>query len=221
MRVLGVDGCKGGWVAVALEDGHFAESFFVPHLVELRTDDAAVIGVDIPLGDTTPGRRGAESAARRALKPRGSCVFTPPPLACADAPTYEEANKVARDLTGKGISKQAWNLLPKMVEASSVWGADSRVHEVHPECCFLAMQGTPVLDKKKSWNGMIARLGLLRAEGIDLTAGNHSIANAKHDDVIDAAAAAWTAHRIATQVAATFPSEPEHDPRGRTVAIWY
>jgi predicted RNase H-like nuclease len=221
LKVLGVDGCRGGWIAVALEDGCFVQSWFVPRFAELLNDDAQVIGVDIPLGDTTPGRRAAESAARKALGSRGVCVFTPPPLACAEASTYDEAKEIAHAITGKGISQQAWNLLSKMVEASESWIGEKRVYEVHPECCFLAMQGTPVLERKKSWNGTVARLRLLRDVGIDLTEGVHDVDGARHDDVIDAAAAAWSAHRIATDSAQTFPATPERDRNGRAVAIWY
>ncbi|MFD5736590.1 DUF429 domain-containing protein [Streptomyces sioyaensis] len=36
-----------------------------------------------------------------------------------------------------------------------------------------------------------------------------------------AAAAAWTAHRIAHGHAHSLPSPPEHDADGRPVAIWY
>lgn len=41
------------------------------------------------------------------------------------------------------------------------------------------------------------------------------------DDVLDAAAAAWTAHRIAHGRAHSLPDPPEHDADGRPVAIWH
>ncbi|MFI6764988.1 DUF429 domain-containing protein [Streptomyces sp. NPDC050355] len=41
------------------------------------------------------------------------------------------------------------------------------------------------------------------------------------DDVLDAAAAAWTAHRIACGRARSVPNPPERDAGGRPVAIWY
>ena len=41
------------------------------------------------------------------------------------------------------------------------------------------------------------------------------------DDVFDAAAAAWSAHRIATGTAQCLPTAPEHDAHGRPVAIRY
>jgi predicted RNase H-like nuclease len=40
------------------------------------------------------------------------------------------------------------------------------------------------------------------------------------DDVVDAAAVAWTARRIATGAARTLPEVPEPGDGGRAVAIW-
>jgi predicted RNase H-like nuclease len=221
VRVLGVDGCRDGWVAVTLEDGRFIESRFVPRLSALVSDPAETIGIDIPLGDTSPGRRAAESAARKLLGRRAACVFTPPPLACADAAGYEQAKEVARSLTGKAISRQAWNLLPKMVEATALWrDHHDRMREVHPECCFLAMAGEPLLESKTTWEGAARRLRLLRDHGIDLLTGGHTVDRARHDDVLDAAAVAWTAHRIASGSSFSLPDPPEVDGEGRPVAIW-
>jgi predicted RNase H-like nuclease len=222
MRVLGVDGAKGGWVVVALEDGRFVGSTFAESFSEVLADDAAVIGVDIPLGEVLPGRRRAEALARTWITPRHSSVFTPPPLAAGDAATYEIAKSIAHELTGKKITQQAWNLLPKMLEVTPHWQADSeRIREVHPECAFRAMCGGPLHTKKKDWSGLVQRLRALRDHGIDLVDPSHSVAGARPDDVVDAAAVAWSAHRVATGRAASLPDPPERDADGRAVAIWY
>ena len=130
MRVLGVDGCKAGWVAVALEGGRFAAARVVPVFEDLISDEASVIGVDIPLGETVLGDRQADARARELLGARHSTVFTPPPLESARASSYEAACTLARGLTGKAMSKQAWHLLPKMVDAAPHWrrapGASAR-----------------------------------------------------------------------------------------------
>ncbi|MFD8862917.1 DUF429 domain-containing protein, partial [Streptomyces sp. NPDC059590] len=41
------------------------------------------------------------------------------------------------------------------------------------------------------------------------------------DDVMDAAAAAWSAHRIALGTAVSLPDPPETTRDGLPVAIWY
>ena len=55
--VLGVDGCPGGWVGAQVADGRVR--WHTGSFTQLLTVDAAVVGVDIPIG--LP-----EGAARRA-----------------------------------------------------------------------------------------------------------------------------------------------------------
>ena len=73
---------------------------------------------------------------------------------------------------------------------------------------------------KKSWRGQRARLGLLRAEGVDLPDDLDAAGDVPTDDVLDAAAAAWSAHRIARGAAKSLPDPPQND-RGQSIAIWY
>jgi predicted RNase H-like nuclease len=40
------------------------------------------------------------------------------------------------------------------------------------------------------------------------------------DDVLDAAAAAWGAHRIATGQAVSYPDPPQQTAAGDKIAIW-
>jgi len=214
MRVLGVDGCKVGWAAVALEDGRFAGARVVPVFGDLLDDEASVIGVDIPLGETVLGDRQADARARKALGARHSTVFTPPPLESVHEPSYEAACTRARRLTGKAMSKQAWHLLPKMVDAAPHWQlAPQRIRETHPECSFGAMKGEPLLSRKKKAEGRRERIDLLACEGIFLQ-------GSPHEDLVDAAAVAWSAHRVACGIARSLPDPPELDAEGRPVAIW-
>jgi hypothetical protein len=69
---------------------------------------------------------------------------------------------------------------------------------------------------KRSWNGQQERLALLRATGIELPARLEA-GLAPADDVIDAAAAAWSAHRIARGEAQPLPAGHV----SRVGAIWY
>jgi predicted RNase H-like nuclease len=78
MQTLGVDAARGGWIAVALEDGRFADAALerrFPGILE-RFPHAAVVGVDIPIGLPEPGaRRRADVEARRVVGARRSSVF--------------------------------------------------------------------------------------------------------------------------------------------------
>jgi predicted RNase H-like nuclease len=222
MRVLGVDGCKGGWVAVALEDGVFAGSRFVDSIGDVASDPASVIGIDTPLGETTPGNRAADRSARAFLKPRSALVFPAPLLAALEAPTHSEGSAVSVAKCGKGVPKQAWGLRKYMLDARPHWSEDpTRLREVHPECSFKQMKGDTVTTKKIHWLGVRERLSLLGEQGIELLSDRHELPlDVPTPDVIDAAAAAWSAHRIALGAAVCMPDPPERDAEGRPVAIW-
>jgi predicted RNase H-like nuclease len=97
---------------------------------------------------------------------------------------------------------------------------DRRFREVHPEVSFRAMnESRPLGCRKKSAGGALLRADLLQKAGIDLT-GLKDAAHAPLDDVLDAAAAAWAAQRIATGAAQSLPDPPE-EIDGYPVAIWY
>ena len=92
--------------------------------------------------------------------------------------------------------------------------------EVHPEVSFRAMNGSrPLNYRKRLAAGALKRADLLRKEGIDL-AESADTASAPLDDVLDAAAAAWSADRIFRGIAASLPATPEQLD-GYPVAIWY
>ncbi len=223
MKVVGADGCRGGWVAVELHDGAFhAARFFEAFGALLEASaDARAIGVDIPIGLLARGGRAADREARRRLGAAASSLFTMPPRAALEAPSYAAAREVARRLDGPGISAQAYALRAKILEVDPFAAADARLHEVHPELGFLELAGRPLGAAKKSWNGLAERRRLLRRAGIRLPdALGEAGRRAGSDDVVDAAVAAWSAARIARGEARPLPDPPEASPEGRPVAIW-
>jgi predicted RNase H-like nuclease len=221
MRVLGVDGCKDGWVAVALDDGIVVDVRVVTTFEQLTDDPATIVGVDIPMGDIDGGRRHADRAAR-ALLPRNlkSTIFNSPPLEAMAASDYDDACRMSLSLTGKKLSKQSYALRGKILDVQPHWRAQpERLFEVHPELAFQAMGGAPLAHSKKTWDGHRARIALLAHAGIVLP--DSIDGPAATDDVLDAAAVAWSAQRIATGVAVCAPDPPERDVDGRAVAIWF
>ena len=180
-----------------------------------------MIGVDIPLG-SCGSPRAADGAARRLLGPRGRSVFPAPPRDVLDAPDHATANQVCRERHGHGVSAQAWNLAAKMLDAEPHWHAEpARIFEVHPELSFQALQGTPLEYAKHTWSGQHDREALLARAGVEVPAGLGPAGSAGPDDVLDAAAVAWSAARIAGGSAACVPDPPERDDAGRRVAIWW
>jgi predicted RNase H-like nuclease len=208
VRVAGVDGTKSGWVAVTLEHGRFASD----HLLPMETTfeelgDVDVVAIDVPIGF---GPREADAAARTFLKGAASTVFSTPSRELLERPFGP----------GLGISAQAHALGPRIRHFTRLAETDPRIHEVHPEVSFRAMNGgRPLRYRKKSAGGALERIALLNREGIDLTPLTAAW-TAPLDDVVDAAAAAWSAQRIARGEARSLPDMPD-SVDGRPVAIWY
>lgn len=203
MLTVGVDAARGGWIAVALEDGRFLDAVFerrFPALLE-RLPDAVVFGVDVPIGLPKPGtRRRADLDARAVVGPRRSSVFFTPSRAALECPTYGAARAVAPD-----TSAQAWALRTAILDVDRV--RDSRVHEVHPEVSFATLAGEPVVFSKRTWNGQSERLRLLAGAGIEIP-DRLDAGLVAADDVLDAAVVAWTATRIAHGEHVTLPADP-------------
>ncbi len=204
MLTLGVDAARGGWVAVILRDGRFAEAALerrFPALLE-RFPDAVVIGVDAPVGLPEVGsRRRADLEARAILGARRSSVFFTPPRAALEALTYREARTLA-----PGTSAQGWALRTAILDVDRV--RDARVREVHPEVSFAALAGAPLAAAKRTWNGQRERSQLLAGAGIEIP-DQLDAGLVAADDVLDAAVAAWTATRIAHGGHVTFPADPQ------------
>jgi predicted RNase H-like nuclease len=208
-RVAGVDGTKGGWVALVLDEREVIGDRLIrpveTDFPELR--GCGVIAIDVPIGF---GPREVDRAARAYLRGAASTVFSTPSKDVLEQPYGP----------GLGVSAQAHALGPRILHVTELAAADSRLHEVHPEVSFRAMNGGRALRfRKKSAGGALERLALLRAHGIELAALSEA-GSAPLDDVLDAAAAAWSARRIAAGIALTLPREPQVVER-RPIAIWY
>jgi predicted RNase H-like nuclease len=220
VRVLGVDACRAGWVGVELRDGGFAAAHLSTGLGSLIAGGWDAVGVDMPLGLTAAGWREADLAAARLLGARRSSVFRVPPRPVWAEADYPAANSRCRDLTGGGLSVQAWGLRAKVLEADALWAAGAALHEVHPEASFAAINGAPLSYAKTSWAGQSVRRRLLASVGIVIPDEPGEAGLAGPDDVLDAAAVAWTAHRIATGRATRLPEATQPCDRGRPIAIW-
>jgi predicted RNase H-like nuclease len=225
-RVLGADACRAGWVGIALSGGSVQAYVHaeIAGLVELAaaTGPLAVVGIDIPIGLADAGLRQADLLARKAAGPRWASVFMTPVRAAVEAADFERACELNRRLAGCGISRQAFNLREKIMQVDS-WlpQAPCPVVEVHPELCFGELAGAPLADAKSTWAGAARRRQLLAAAEIVLT-GDLGLTGqqAGVDDVLDAAAVAWTARRVASGSARRLPAEPERFSDQVECAIW-
>lgn len=211
--VAGVDGYRKGWVAVSLDPSGDVEVSTHPTFDEVLALHARVIAVDIPIDPPGLGARRTDSGARAFVGGRASSVFTTPPRAALEAATFAEANELARTITGKGISQQAFALRRKLLEVHEHAEGDERIVEMHPEVSFCELAGAPLTESKHTAEGLSRRRALLADAGIELPQAVHGVPEV---DLLDAAVGAWTAARYADGSARAFP--PEHT--GRLGAIW-
>lgn len=215
--VLGVDGCKQGWVGVRW--GASTDVLVAATIADVVAAAGPVdaVAIDIPIGlpDDTP--REAERQARRLLPGRASTVFNAPASVVLDAADYTGGNAANRAALGLGLSKQTWYLVPKIRDVHD-WlatGPTVTVVEAHPELCFAAMNGGVLVEGKTTAAGESLRRTLLTTHGLVVEAQRRT--GVAVDDILDAAATAWTARRFADGVAERLPPEP----RDRlSPAIW-
>ena len=224
--MLGVDACKTGWIGIALSQGtlsaHAAAG--IGDLVEDASSGGplAVIAIDIPIGLPDTGRRQADLLVRKAVGPRWASVFVTPVRPALEAGDYASAAALSLRLAGEGISRQAFGLQAKILQVDRwVRQTPHRVVEVHPEASFAQLAGAPLQSPKSTWAGIARRRQLLAGAGMVLPEDlGPAGGKAAVDDVLDAAAAAGTALRVACGQARPHPDPPELFSDRLASAIW-
>lgn len=207
--VAGVDGARGRWLMATMHNGAGDLTLHDTFADVMRDADRlglAVVGVDMPIGMAADGNRPGDTEARALLGPRRSSLFPTPARAVLDASDYADALRRNRAASGKGLSKQAFNLVPMMRQVrAAITAADcDRVVEVHPESSFVQLAGA-ALDAKKSAAGVGQRLRLLRPLVDDLDAVlARAPAGCAVDDALDALVVAWSATRWVAGTARVF-----------------
>ncbi|HJQ39203.1 MAG TPA: DUF429 domain-containing protein [Thermoanaerobaculia bacterium] len=198
-RIAGVDGTRRGWVAM-IKEGEALESRLLTSDEELLAlfQSCAVVAIDTPIGLAEAGPRSCDHHARRFLGKRASSVFPAPLRPLLALRDYAEANRVACDLQKRGISKQAWAIVPKVAQIDRLLQRHrhlrGRVYEVHPEVSFAAWnEHEPMAASKHSKKGLAARRALAEAHFGSLPPVPK---HAGENDALDALAALWTAERI-------------------------
>lgn len=220
--VLGVDGCRGGWVgALLVHDAvELVVAATIVELLRACPQEPTVVGIDIPIGLPDAGPRRADTAARRELPTRRkSSVFPTPVRDAVSAATWQEANEANKRATGKGLSHQGFNLCRKIAEVD-LWvreGPGVPVLEVHPEVAFTAM-GADTVPSKRTPEGRAERLAALRDAGLRLPEVRRTAAY-DADDLLDACAVAWTARRHRAGESRRLPDPPEVFSDGIEAAI--
>jgi predicted RNase H-like nuclease len=206
--IAGIDGCKAGWI-VATTNG-------VRVLPNLQLDEFEIVGIDMPIGLVDGPPRACDRAARRYLARAGSSVFPAPPRAALEHVDYQAALAAARSATGRGISKQTFNIMAKVAEVDRlIKPANENVVEVHPECSFKMLNDGERLPSKKTAAGQVIRRKLL-VDHFDLP--STAPPGAAIEDVLDAYAVLWSVRRFQRGQHHVF-GDGQRDPRGIEMRI--
>jgi predicted RNase H-like nuclease len=242
--IAGVDGCPAGWIVVRQAirrpqeiDIAIHESFAT--ILDVA-DPPAVIAVDMPIGlPERIGENGRESEkeVRRHLGRRKSSVFPIPSRSAVYATDYATSCLNAARTSGpsRKVSKQAFNIFPKMREIDALLRANTaidppwmeRVFEAHPELAFWRLNGERPLEHPKKIRGRPNPDGMQERRQILAGAGLPSPAiaavpprGAALDDLLDALALLGIARRLLKGEGRSFPDPPGRDAFGLPIAIW-
>ncbi|MCZ8514705.1 DUF429 domain-containing protein [Paenibacillus filicis] len=195
--------------------------------------EAELLLVDMPIGltDAAEGRR-CDRLARAMLKPgRASSVFPAPARCVLGASGYAEANALQRERTGRGLSRQSWNLTGKIRELDALLQREGvavreRLRESHPELCLAILFGEPMAHGKKTADGYRERVthlsGVFPAAGalVESALAVHRRSELARDDVVDALALAVSALLSGGRLQRV-PEAEERDGTGLLCAVWF
>jgi predicted RNase H-like nuclease len=231
--LIGIDGCRGGWLVAASDQSFSSVSFAVVDdlepLISIAERGLVVIAIDMPIGLSDSGPRACDLEARRLLgRPRASSVFPAPCRAALAATTYRRACGLSRRTLGVALTIECYNILAKIREVDALMSPARQafVREVHPELVFalLAGRGRGLVEPKRTAEGEKVRLKLLRKIVPRLDPGavraRLGLARVARDDVIDAVACLVAARRIVKGEALVLPEGAVfRDARGLRMEI--
>ncbi len=203
-NIIGVDGTSTGWIASigSARTRCLSTIKFFEKLDRLLSDyPNSVVVIDMPIELNKKNYvRECDILAKKYLgRNFQSSVFIPPLERVLRCTSYQEANKLSKEITGKGLSKQSWYLKNKINEVRGVTKTYNNLYEGHPECSFKMLKNETLLAKKKSVSGIFERIDLLKKAGLDPSSTTIDIEDTskiKIDDILDSMVLFITALRI-------------------------
>ena len=203
MYAVGIDGCSNGWIASFSKPFDFKNCFciyskFLDELISKLPERNYII-VDIPIGlEEKKHIRECDIKAREFTGPRCHSIFAPPCKKASLQNDYASANKLNKEITNYGLSKQTWMINEKLKETQKLIEKGYSLKEGHPECSFRELKGDFLRFGKSGLLGFFERLDLLTNLGFNPISLSKQLSNeikAKPDDLIDSLILCWSASR--------------------------
>lgn len=245
--LVGVDGCKGGWVAAFMRpdgtDAHVHDVFSEFCTLLDGSEPLGTVAIDIPIGFPAHSRggRAPDNAVRKLLNKGGSSVYPMPSRSAVFAErapfsspkkrrlAHQRACAVAEETStpSKRVTIFSFGLFPKIQQVDAVLksnpSAKQFIFETHPEVAFWKLNNETSLDEsKKTDAGKNKRRQILISAGLPPSLVNSKPPKgAQTDDLLDALVSVVVARRIREKTAKCFPADPEIDEElGLPMAIW-
>lgn len=231
MAVMGLDGCRNGWVAVRIDERSRSLHFFTRHdeasaldaLLNFRFRRAAI---DMPVGLPQRGYRDCDLEARRLLGANASRVFLGARRGVLTAKSQTKLNAALKRTGEPGVSAQLYGLKAKLcaVDAFVRANPDIDLREAHPELVFQRLNKDAPVPRKRDVAGTDLRRELLRRDGFvnldEWLSGPRYGSGARPDDILDACAMAIAARDFSDKRVLPRGAAPR-DATGLPMQIWY
>jgi predicted RNase H-like nuclease len=141
--------------------------------------------------------------------------------------SHREISDAHQRIDGRGLSQQAYRLLPKIMEVDRYLREDllrqQRVIEIHPEVSFAIWnRGSPMVYRKSKLAGRAERECLIDRQWPGVRERVWESIRAEdcaRDDLNDAFAALWTVRRVAAAQAQKLSPVAEFDETGLRMEI--
>ena len=231
---LGVDGFRNGWCCCVIDTSISIELFSSFEDLIDKFKAVKSIFIDIPIGLSNANiERTIDSSVRELLpKNKKSSVFTPPCRESLKMKDHYNGNKVNKEIIGKGISIQAWNIGYKIKEVDTVLTANlllnNIVHESHPELCFCNIKEyKPLNFNKKTAEGFQERVHIIKKyfprinNLIQSTFEENKKENIKKDDILDSIILALSAREWKNNGSRIIRQKEENDVMNIPFGIFY
>lgn len=221
--VIGVDGCKSGWLVAACTDNRISLSKFcsIKEIIDNVQFEVCLIDMIIGLQSKVTNIR-PEAEARKELKNRASTMFPAPSRQAVYGSTKEERLAANVKALGKKYTSQTDAIIPKIRELDEYMQSEpdmrDKILESHPEVCFSRLNGEVIQNSKHTEDGIKDRAMILQRYlpevSYEWVRDQAKIMKCAEDDIVDAICLAIVAGMQTQGETETIPKEPMADETG-------